>query len=76
MLYVLAHDDETLFANWNKKIGAYAMYFTEQTSPPSPESLEIVNESGEDKDVSSMRWLPVSTLQTYKLMTTEHVSCA
>jgi hypothetical protein len=67
--HVLAHDGGDLFAVWNEKIDAYAMYFSEADPLPSPESLEIIGASGL-VTMSSLKWLPVSSLKT--VVETEH----
>jgi hypothetical protein len=55
---ILCHTDGRVFANWHPRdLDAYCAYFSDEDTPPSPESLKITHTSW--ADVRSLVWKPV-----------------
>jgi hypothetical protein len=56
---ILCHPDGSPFAAWDpQKLGAYAMYFTDEDTPPAADALAI-NGGGGRTDHATLVWCVV-----------------
>jgi hypothetical protein len=63
---VLCHSDgAAIFCNWHPDKAVYAVYLSDQDTPPAPKSLNITTDTQGVTNLETLVWKPViQTVQT------------